>query len=99
MQQSADQIDLMKHCLTTRCNILNERDLLMCAQHHRCEGIGDATSIEQMCAALGRHYGDDAASAIEASRSEKVAKDACDDIVNDPVTEAIYAELDPDDKT
>ena len=48
---------------------------------------------------LGRHYGDDAASAIEASRSENVAKDACDDIVNDPVTEAIYGDLDSDDKT
>ena len=69
----------------------------MCAQHLQCEGIGDASSIEQMCAALGRHYGNDVASAIEASRSVDVEKDACDDIVNDPVTEANFEDLDADD--
>ena len=71
----------------------------MCAHHHRCEGIGDASSIEQMCAALGRHYGDGAASAIEASRSKDDATDPVTEaVVDDDVTEELYGELDPDDQ-
>ena len=93
------EMPVPNNCLNNISRWMNKYDRPMYAEHHRGETITSPIT-KLVCAALSRHLGDDAASAIDASRSIDSEKDACyyTDTVNNHVTEAIFGELDPDDQ-
>ena len=95
MQQTGAPIALTKYCLARCCKQLNNADLLRCARYNICTGVDEMTVPERLYEALGNHYGGDTYDLIKASL---LHSDACEDMLKDPVVEAVFQELDPDDK-
>ena len=98
-KQTAEAVSLAKHCLLTSCNKLSFEDLVMCAAFYTDEQVSESSSVDALCDILGRHFGPDDPGTPEKIKELYFQREGDPPVLEGPLVEAVYDDLDPDDKT
>ena len=85
-KQTAARVPLMRYCALHHSSLLTHADLGMCATHLNLD-VAEGASRVQLLAAIQLHFGD-------VFVAERKTPDAATDLVEDPLAEAVYDDMD-----
>jgi hypothetical protein len=94
LSQTGESMPLLRYCLKTQTRDLSLADLLLCAEVLGIVqgGEGRAPPRDHLLSVLSPHYGDE----FVKEDKQRAAHDMC--MANDPLAEAVYQDMDHDDK-
>lgn len=102
LKQNAPQVSLIKHCLANKHTLVHS-DLVMCASHLNLLATPEGNhraSRDTLLEALANHVSEgEPGFAENALKVDKMADETGNRLTHDPLSELVFEDMDPEDKT